>query len=124
MPHSTFLRFMGPSLLAMVLFIALPIVSIVVQSLYVEHPQVLVTRETCQPFGGCTTETVVDAQASAALREAEPLGRFNGIGTYLDRNHLAFGEIATLWRLNESWGEFLSGVYNLPLYRALAFTIS
>ena len=28
MPHSTFFRFMGPSLLAMLLFIALPIVSI------------------------------------------------------------------------------------------------
>ena len=124
MPHSTFFRFMGPSLFAMLLFIALPILSIIVQSLYVEHPQVLVTRETCQPFGGCTTETVVDAAAGAALREAEPLGQFNGMGTYLDRNHFATGAVAALWEASEGWGEFLSGLYNLPLYRALAFTIA
>ncbi len=124
MPHSTFFRFMGPSLVAMLLFIALPIVSIVVQSLYVEHPQVLVTSETCQPFGGCTTTTVVDAAATAVLREEEPLGRFNGLGTYLDRNHLAVAEIGTILREAEGFGDAAARLYNLPLYKALAFTIA
>ena len=55
MPHKTFFAFILPSLIAMVLFIALPIVSVVVQSFYVEHGRVLVEVENCQPFGGCTT---------------------------------------------------------------------
>mgnify|MGYP002784592006 CR=1 FL=1 len=124
MPHSTFFRFMGPSLFAMLLFIALPIVSIVVQSLHIEHPQVLVTSETCQPFGGCTTTTVVDAAATAALREEEPLGRFNGFGTYADRNHLALAEIGAILRDNDGIGDALARIYNLPLYKALAFTVT
>ena len=37
MPHRTFFWFILPSALAMLLFIALPIVSVVVQSLFVEH---------------------------------------------------------------------------------------
>jgi multiple sugar transport system permease protein len=123
-PHSTFFRFMGPSLLAMILFIALPILSIVVQSLFVEHPQVLVTSETCQPFGGCTTTTVVDSAATAQLRAEEPLGRFNGFGTYIDRNHLAFAELGEIFRNSDGLGDALARVYNLPLYKALAFTIT
>lgn len=124
MPHSTFLRFMGPSLLAMLLFIALPIVSIVVQSLYVEHPQVLITSESCQPFGGCTTTTTVDAAATAKLREEQPLGQFNGLGTYFDRNHLAFAEIGQILRASNGIGDAAARIYNLPLYKALAFTVT
>lgn len=115
---------MAPSLIAMALFIALPIVSIVVQSLYIDHPQVLIQTETCQPFGGCVTESTVDVAATARLREEAPLGQFNGFGTYLDRNHLAAAEIAALWQGTEGWGDFLAGVYNLPLWRALAFTLT
>ena len=124
MPHSTFLRFMGPSLVAMLLFIAAPIISIVVQSLFIEHPQVLVTSETCQPFGGCTTTTTVDAAATAQLREEEPLGQFNGLGTYVDRNHLAFGEIGEILRTADGLGDVVGRIYNLPLYKALAFTVT
>lgn len=124
MPARTFLTFLGPSLLAMLLFIALPIVSIVVQSLHVEHPAVLRTTESCQPFGGCTTETSVDAGATEALREAEPLGRFNGLGTYIDRGHLAVGEVAQIVRTSDGIGEAVRRIYDLPLYRALAFTIT
>ena len=45
MPHKYFIAFILPSILAMLLFIATPIVSFTVQSLYVEHPRVLVTSE-------------------------------------------------------------------------------
>ena len=68
MPHRTFLAFMLLPILAMLLFIALPIVSVAVQSLYVEHDKVLVTVENCQPFGGCTTETRVDTEATEQIR--------------------------------------------------------
>ena len=37
MPHKTFALFILPSALAMLVFIAMPIVSVVVQSLFVEH---------------------------------------------------------------------------------------
>jgi multiple sugar transport system permease protein len=115
---------MGPSLLAMLIFIALPVVSIIVQSLYIEHPAVIVTTETCQPFGGCTTESRVDAEATAALRADQPLGRWNGLGTYFDRAHLATAEIAAAWHDADSWGAFLEAVMNLPFWRALAFTLT
>lgn len=124
MPHGTFFRFMGPSLLAMLLFIALPIGSILVQSFYVEHPQVLRTTESCQPFQPCVQETTVDAAATAALREAEPLGAWNALGTYIDRNHLAFGEIGTIVGSASGPGEAIARIYNLPFYKALAFTFT
>lgn len=123
MPHRTFLWFIAPSLIAMILFIALPIGSVIVQSLYVEHPQVIVTSESCGPFG-CTVSTSVDTEATAALREEQPLGRWNGLGTYLNRGHLATAEIAAAWETSATWGAFFSQVLNLPFYRALAFTLT
>jgi ABC-type sugar transport system permease subunit len=123
-PHGTFFRFMAPSLIAMLLFIALPIGSILVQSFYVEHPQVLRVTESCQPFQPCTQETSVDAAATAALREAEPLGAWNGLGTYVDRNHLAFAEVGAILRDSEGLGDAAARLYNLPFYKALAFTFA
>ena len=123
MPHRTFFWFILPSALAMFLFIALPIVSVLVQSLFIQHEQVLEVRETCGPFG-CTQSTVVNAEATAALREADPLGRFNGFGTYLDRNHLATAEVAQAWAESGTLAEFGSRLMNLPFYKAMAFTLS
>ncbi|MEO0830480.1 MAG: sugar ABC transporter permease [Pseudomonadota bacterium] len=122
MPHRTFLLFMAPSLLAMLLFIAAPIASVIVQSLHVQHEQVIVETESCGPFG-CTKETRVDTEATEALRAEQPLGRFNGFGTYLDRGHLAVEEVGLAWRSTESWGQFISELYNLPFYKALSFTL-
>ncbi|SFS05303.1 carbohydrate ABC transporter permease [Yoonia litorea] len=123
MPHRTFFWFMFPSLLAMILFIALPIGSVMTQSLFVKHDQVTIVTENCGPFG-CQEEVVVDVEATRALQEADPLGRFNGFGTYTDRNHLAFAEVSEAWNTTESWSEFGSFLMNLPFYRALAFTLS
>ena len=123
MPHKTFFWFILPSLAAMLLFIALPIVSVAVQSLFIEHEQVLIEVENCGPFG-CTTETTVDQEATQQLREDRPLGRFNGLGTYFDRGHLATAEVAAAWRDSDTMGEFLSALYNLPFYRAMAFTLT
>ena len=81
MPHRAFFAFIMPSLVAMLLFIALPIISVAVQSFYVQHERVVTEVETCTPFAGCTKETRVDAEATEKLRNEEPLGRFNGIGT-------------------------------------------
>jgi multiple sugar transport system permease protein len=121
--HRTFLAFILPSALAMLLFIALPIVSVAVQSLYVEPPKVLVTVQSCTPFA-CTDDVQVDERATAELRKKHPLGGFNGLGTYTDRAHLAFGEIAGILGQNTGFADTLGRIYNLPFYRALAFTLA
>ncbi|MEC7706027.1 MAG: sugar ABC transporter permease, partial [Pseudomonadota bacterium] len=73
MKHSTFFWFFLPTGLAMLLFIAFPLVSVVLQSVHVPHEAALVTVENCGPFG-CKKETIIDHSLSAA----EPLGRFVG----------------------------------------------
>lgn len=123
MKHKTFFWFILPSLAAMLVFIALPLVSVVVQSLHVEHEQVMVMTKNCGPFG-CVEQTSVDAAATAKLREQNPLGRFNGLGTYFDRGHLATKEVSAAWAGRESLGDFFSKLFNLPLYKAIAFTLS
>lgn len=123
MKHKTFLWFILPSLAAMTLFIALPIVSVFIQSLHVEHEQVLITVENCGPFG-CTEATTVDQEATEALRQEAPLGRFNGLGTYVNRAHLAFTELGELWNTTTTMGEFWDRVMSLPFYAALAFTLT
>jgi multiple sugar transport system permease protein len=124
MPHKTFFAFILPSLIAMMLFIALPIVSVAVQSFYVAHERVIVEVENCQPFGGCTKEVRVDNAATAQLQAEQPLGRFNGIGTYFNRAHLAVAEIGTILSNNNGFGDVLTRIYNLPFYKALAFTLA
>lgn len=124
MPHRYFIAFIFPSLLAMLLFIATPIVSFGIQSLYVEHDRVLITSETCQPLGGCTTETAVDAEASAQLKREKPLGKFVGLRVYGDRNHLAISEVAEIFRTPLGVSDVVVRIYNLPFYKALVFTLT
>ncbi|MEG9862876.1 MAG: sugar ABC transporter permease [Parvularculales bacterium] len=123
MPHRTFAWFVWPSFLAMILFIALPIVSVSVQSLFVEHRQIMREVENCSPFK-CETVLQIDAEATDKLKEAAPLGRFNGLGTYGNRAHLAITEVGEIWATTETLGAFIKGVYNLPFYKALFFTLT
>jgi len=123
MKHRTFFWFFLPTALAMLVFIAAPIVSVVMQSFFLPHEAVLIESENCGPFG-CTTSITIDQQATAALWEAAPLGRFAGFDIYLDRGHLATTEIGRAWATSETWGEFWRIVFNLPFYRALAFTLT
>jgi ABC-type sugar transport system permease subunit len=121
--HRTFALFILPSAVAMLLFIALPIVSVALQSVHIGHPQVMVEVENCGPFG-CTVERRVDVEATAALREEEPLGRFVGLQTYFDRNHLATEQVGTLLTSGQEPMGVLRGLMNLPFYKALAFTLA
>ena len=61
---NVFLVFM-PTGLAMLLFIAFPLVSVVLQSVHTLHEAVLVTVENCGPFG-CKQETTIDQDATRA----------------------------------------------------------
>lgn len=123
MKHRTFFWFFLPTGLAMLLFIAAPIVSVVTQSMFAPHEAVLVTVENCGPFG-CNKETTIDQDATRALREAQPLGRFVGLDVYFDRGHLAVAEVAEAWETSESWSRFWTQLRNLPFYRAMAFTLT
>ncbi len=123
MRHRTFLAFTIPSLFVMVLFIALPILSVAYQSLFIEHEQVMSAVETCDPFT-CKTEMRVDATAMQALRAEQPMGKFNGLGTYVNSSHLALSNVGQVWRDAPTLGAFFSGLMNLPLYNALAFTLA
>ncbi|QEW22639.1 Lactose transport system permease protein LacF [Marinibacterium anthonyi] len=122
MPHRTFFWFILPSLAAMLLFIAAPIASVIVQSFHIQHEQVVTTVETCGPFG-CTQETVVDAEATAKLRAESPMGRFNGFGNYIDRGHLAVSEVKDAWTQSSGLTDFIARIMNLPFYKALIFTL-
>lgn len=123
MKHRTFFWFFLPTALAMILFIALPLVSIVTQSLYTDHEQIFKTVKNCGPFG-CKEETIIDQEASAALKDANPFGRFAGLQIYKDRGHLAVAEVAQAWRTTDSLGAFLKEVGNFPFYRAMSFTLA
>lgn len=123
MKHKTFFWFFLPTGLAMFLFIAMPIVSVVTQSLFTPHEAVLVTVENCGPFG-CKQETTIDQEATAALREAKPLGRFVGLDLYFDRGHLAVAEVRKAWTEADSLGAFFKRLGNLPFYRAMGFTLT
>lgn len=123
MKHSTFAWFVLPSALLMLLFIALPIVSVVTQSLYVQHEQVLIESQNCSLFG-CETSMTVDQEATQALRADEPLGRWAGLDVYRNRAHLATAEVGEAWRSTETWGAFWTAIYNLPFYKAMTFTLA
>lgn len=123
MPHRTFAWFMLPSIVAMLLFITLPIISVAVQSLFVEHEKVMAAVENCGPFG-CSTELRVDPAATAALQQDAPLGRFAGLSNYTDRNHLALAELGTIWGGAGSLGDKIAATMNLPFWKALAFTLT
>lgn len=123
MPHRTFAWFILPSLAAMILFIALPIVSVFFQSLFIEHAQVMIPVETCDPFG-CKTEMRVDADAMAKLTAEAPNGRFNGLATYTNATHLAFAEVAQTWNTAPDLRTAVNGILNLPFYNALLFTLA
>lgn len=122
MRHRTFLWFFLPTALAMLLFIALPIISVVMQSVFVPHEAVLIESENCGPFG-CTKATTVDQAATEELRRAQPLGRFVGLEIYKDRGHLATGEIRAAWTESETFGAFWAELRDLPFYRAISFTL-
>ena len=124
MKTKTFIWFFLPTGLAMLCFIALPIVSVVIQSVFAPHEAVLVEVENCVPLVGCTTETKVDQDATRELRAEAPLGRFVGLDVFLDRGHLASTEVAAAWSSSDSFGQFWDRLYNLPFYKALIFTLT
>ena len=84
MPHRTFIWFILPTALAMILFIGLPIVSSFFQSLHIENEQVLMEVENCDPFG-CTTNVRVDVEATEKI-EAENKKQQDELAKIIDKS--------------------------------------
>ncbi len=110
-------------MLAMTLFIAAPIVSVVIQSMFAPHDREIIEVENCGPFG-CTTQAIVSQKNTSELNKGKPLGKFVGTEIYTNRNHLAFSEIVEYWKTSDGIGDFFGKVMNLPFYGALAFTLT
>lgn len=123
MPHKTFIAFVLPSFTAMLIFIALPLVSIAYQSLFIEPQKPIIVVQTCDPFG-CRAESRVDIDALARSRSHAPAGRYNGLATYFNPSHLATAEVAHIWRTSPGFGAALRRTLELPFYHALVFTLA
>ncbi len=106
----------------MLLFIALPIISVAYQSLFIEHEQILIEVENCGPFG-CTRGQRRQRRDGRAAREPAA-GRFNGLGTYTNASHLAFERSTRFVATSENFGEIRNRIMNLPFYKALIFTLT
>jgi len=135
MRHRSFILFLFPSLLAMLVFIAVPLVSVVVQSMHVPDQKLISTGEVCGPFG-CTSQPLVSnnivdegsneqvEKPNSSLPLSMPaLGRFVGLEVYGDRAHLAIAEVSALWKQSDRPASFAVQLMNLPFYRALGFTL-
>ena len=77
MRHRTFFWFILPSALLMLVFIALPVISVAMQSLYVQHDKVMVAAQTCTPFGCTNRHTSTPPRRQ--IWKSRPLGKFNGL---------------------------------------------
>ena len=97
----------------MLLFIALPILSVLFQSVHTPHEAVLIISENCGPFG-CKEETTIDQEATKDLRSAEPMGRFVGLNIYFDRAHLAVEQVRDAWQSSDSFASFFDEISDLP----------
>ena len=71
MKNRTFFWFILPSLITMLLFIALPIVSVAVQSVHIEHEAVMFEVENCGPLWILPVETVAGFQEKAVFMVKE-----------------------------------------------------
>ena len=85
-------------------------ISAFVQSLFIQHEQVLIVSQNCGPFG-CSEVTSIDFEKTIKLRQDAPLGKYNGINTYLNRSHLAFAEVGNAWSASETLVDFFNEVF-------------
>ena len=123
MKHRTFFWFILPTFLAMLIFIFLPIISVILQSVHTSHENVLITVENCDPFG-CKKVTLIDQNATKNLNQSKPLGKFVGLDIYFDRGHLAIEKFKLLWNNSDNIFSFIGSLSNLPFYKAVFFTLT
>jgi len=120
MKFKTFVAFVGPSILMMLLFIAAPLVSVFVQSFYHTQPVYeTVTEEVCTPGflrQICNTQeksrAMVDENGDKIMQT-----KFVGLQSYSDI--LDFGRVGQAIESGK-WSEIL----NIDFWKALRFTLT
>ncbi|MGI9346932.1 MAG: carbohydrate ABC transporter permease [Gammaproteobacteria bacterium] len=117
MPRKTFWLFVAPSLTAMLLLIALPLLLVLGQSFFITQ-EMIETRvqQTCDPFG-CKEETVQIPQRAA---DGSIITRTRWVGLSNYRDLLQPEQIAQAWK-DRTLVQTLS---NIDFYRALRFTLT
>ena len=126
MPHRTFFWFIAPSMIAMILLIALPLVGITYQSMFREHQKPLKEVQTCTAdfltnTQKCETSVAVDFEK---LKEQKGIGEFVGLKLYGGYKLFAFEAIGKEWEKRKSLSQFIGRFFNLPFYNALIFTLT
>lgn len=109
MPHRTFLWFVLPSVLAMVLFILVPLLNVGYQSFFSPPPPIERVVEVCQTNFLTGAESCTE---SIKFEDAEGPNVFRGLDFICGYSVLACAEVAA--------GE---NIWNLPFYKALSFTL-
>ena len=94
MKHRAFFWFFLPTGIAMFFFIAMPILSVIAQSIFIPHEAVMETVKNCGPFG-CKEVISINHEATSELRAKQPLGRFSGL------------EISSLFHLDKTYSDCL-----------------
>lgn len=122
MKARTFIAFVGPSLALMLVFIALPLISVFVQSFYVTQQLFeQVTVETCTP--GFVDQTCIEETKTLPIlgENGKPLteSRFVGLETY--RTLLRPDAVASAFA---EGGRGFSALLNIDFYKALRFTLT
>ena len=126
MPHRTFFWFIAPSMIAMILLIALPLVGITYQSMFREHQKPLKEVQTCTAdfltnTQKCETSVAVDFEK---LKKQKGIGEFVGLKLYGGYKLFAFEAIGKEWEKRKSLSQFIGRLFNLPFYNALIFTLT
>ena len=117
MKTKPFLMFVGPSLVLMVLFIAVPLVLVVLQSFQrTQNVFETVEQENCTPFN-CTTTT---RQVPKLGDDGRPITTTRWVGWENYRTLLEFDKVrAALSEEGRGW----SGLTNVAFWGALRFTL-
>ncbi|MFV2052134.1 carbohydrate ABC transporter permease [Aliiroseovarius sp. YM-037] len=120
MKFKTFAAFVGPSLFMMLVFIALPLISVFSQSFYNTQPVFeQVEVETCTP-GFPTATCVTEVKSRPVMGEDGKIKTetsFVGLQSY--RNVLELGRVKEALA-NGSWGQLM----NIDFWKALRFTLT
>ena len=126
MPHKTFFWFIAPSMIAMILLIAIPLGNVTYQSMFREYQKPLKEVQNCTvdfltKKQKCITSVLVDTEK---LKEQKGIGEFIGLSLYGGYQMFAFEAIGREWEKRTNLGQFIGRVFNLPLYNALIFTFA
>lgn len=122
MKSRIFALFVAPSVVLMLLFIALPLASVLIQSFYLtQQVYEQVTVEACSP--GFAVQTCVQEVRSQPKRDAAgqviTQTRFVGLASYR-----ALLDPAAVTKAYSSAGGGLAEMLNIPFYAALRFTLT